>query len=268
MRAALLSLCLLRAALWCLFPVASKNKRKEVWEHIFIVLLWPCLWWFSSTYQTPALLFPRVKVWGGWWKPADGSILWIHWGLGLLHLEKLQSHGSRSQNLGGTDWDGRPQTNCSWGFYLSLFYSCSGVPEDEWFRGLEGRVRNSPASALPMEPRGRRYCLCGYKTRHVSNVCLWVFSRKKNCHTSCTVACGGAFSACPNKGWFEVEKCNTQMQLFASWRRIPANFPTFGGFRHLSSLMCSPWCWRSRTESRSKAAPPKSDILIVLSRKE
>lgn len=91
---------------------------------------------------------------------------------------------------------------------------------------------------------------------------------KKNCHTSCTVACGGAFSACPNEGWFEVEKCNTQMQLFASWRRIPANFPTFGGFRHLSSLMCSPWCWRSRTESRSKAAPRKSDILIVLLRKE
>lgn len=100
----------------------------------------------------------------------------------------------------------------------------------------------------------------------MSNVCLWIFSRK-DCHMSCTVACGGTLSAWPTGGWFEVEKCNTQMQLFASWRRILANFPTFGGFRHVSSLMWSPRRLRSGADSRSKAAPWKPDFLTVLLRK-
>lgn len=38
-----------------------------------------------------------------------------------------ESHGSRPQSLAGTDWDGRPETNCSWGFFLIFFFPLAQV---------------------------------------------------------------------------------------------------------------------------------------------
>lgn len=156
MRAALLSLCLLRAALWCLFPVASKNKRKEVWEHIFIFFLWPCLWWFSSTYQTQTASGTLHYSSLGWRHEGEDGNQQMDPYCGFSGTsvpgKTAESHGSRPQNLAGTDWDGRPQNNCPRGFCLSLSSCCSGISEGNWFRALEGRVRNSPAPASPRSP--------------------------------------------------------------------------------------------------------------------
>lgn len=87
-------------------------------------------------------------------------------------------------------------------------------------------MRNSPASASPRSPEEEDIVSVVRKP----NTCqTFAFeSSEEKIVTSCIVACGKALSAGPTKGWFEAEKCGTQMQLFASSRRTLASFSILG----------------------------------------
>lgn len=79
-------------------------------------------------------------------------------------------------------------------------------------------MRNPPASASPWSPE-EEDTVSVVRKPDTCQTLVFKSSEETNCHTSCITACGSALSAGPTKDWFEVEKCDTQMQLFVPCRQ-------------------------------------------------
>lgn len=100
-------------------------------------------------------------------------------------------------------------------------------------------MRNPPASASPWSPE-EEDTVSVVRKPDTCQTLVFKSSEETNCHTSCITACGSALSAGPTKDWFEVEKCDTQMQFFVPCRQRLASFSV----SRVSGV--SPWSGQSR----------------------